>query len=234
MRGMDWERLRGERVLATNAAAFLLPPGVAEWSVFGDVPFLRAFRPQLRGYVEGGGNLVNATGRPLDDKNYWMLHPRRLNGTKNWGVDLDGSRVRWNRSTGGCAIHLAVLMGARELVLLGYDMRVGNSREHNFHSEYDSHYRTDKNPTPMPKPVDNHYRSHFLKPFPRIAEDLKGLGVKCLNANCDSELRLFPFCDLDEVLTDGHMDNGQGRGGQDNAGEQAGKLLQQGRVGTGR
>lgn len=196
----NWERLRGERVLATNAATFLLPPGVAECAVFGDVPFLRAFRHRLREYVERGGRLINASGRPVDERNHWMLNVSRLNGTKNWGVDRDRSRVRWNRSTGGCAIHVAVLMGAKELVLLGYDMKVGHKNRHNFHQEYEPHYRTDNHPSPMPKPGLRHYEAHYIKPFSRLSDDLDRLGVKCWNANPDSNLRVFPFCDLNDVL----------------------------------
>ncbi len=195
LRHYDWERLRGLKVLATNAAAFLLPVGVTEWAMFGDKPFLNVFRPQLRAYVECGGKLMNITGRPLDEKNHWMHHVKRVNGRKFWGISDDPGVVSWNRSTGGCAVNVAYLMGAREIVLLGFDMSMDNGH-HNWHDEYLPHYGGNPDAQQIPKPDKHHYQRHFLRPFDAIDQELSKRGVKVWNTNPHSALTQFELMDL--------------------------------------
>jgi hypothetical protein len=205
IKSLDWEVLRGQKVLACNAAAFLLPEGIAQYAVFGDKPFLRAFRGELRGYADSGGLLINATGRPVEPENHWMYHVRRLFGTKSWGISKDPEWVSWNRSTGGCAINLAYLLGAREIVLLGFDMRA-EGKKHNWHEVYEPHYRTWNGNNPgglMPKPGLSQYQVHFIYAFKRIAEDLKELKVPCWNTYQYSALvdkGYTPYKPLGELL----------------------------------
>jgi hypothetical protein len=88
-------------------------------------------------------------------------------------------------------------MGAREIVLIGYDMGVVGKR-HNFHREYDSFYEGKSQK--LPKPDTGHYRKHLIRPFPRIAEDLAKLEIKCWNTCMSSELVVFPKVPLEELL----------------------------------
>jgi len=129
----------------------------------------------------------------MEEMNYWMIHVKRLNGTKNWGISDDPNVVRWNRSTGGCALNVAYLMGAREIVLMGYDMTMDNGH-HNWHDSYLPHYSAGAQ-VPIPKPGPGHYDAHFVMPFDRLAEELDKRGVAVKNANPNSRLKSFPFCD---------------------------------------
>lgn len=203
---IDWEKLRGQKVLACNAAAFLLPDRLAQYAVFGDKPFLQAFRPRLREYVDKGGFLLNLTGRTPEPMNHWMFHVERVNGSKNWGISTDPDRVRWNRSTGGCAVNVAYLLGAREIVLIGFDMSA-LGKSHNWHKEYEPHYAnwTSKTPAPitLPKPLVTHYKNHFAKAFGNIRRDLDWLKVPLWNTFEGSllvESGLTPFRPLEELL----------------------------------
>lgn len=197
-RGLEWELFRGKEVMACNAAAFLLPKGIVKWAVFGDKPFLRMFRHPLREYVNSGGQLINATGRPIEPMNHWMIHIKRLERRKNWGIKTDPREgVSWNRSTGGCAINLAVQMGAGELVLVGFDMCMEQrTGKHNWHDEYLVHYEDGK----MSKPDAKHYRLNLVQAFDEIAIGLKFLKIPCWNVNENSALRCIPFKSLGELL----------------------------------
>lgn len=204
-KSVDWKLLWGKPVLACNAAAFLLPSGLSSWAVFGDKLFLKNFRRELHAYVELGGILVNATGRPIDKKNDWMLHVKRHNGSLAWGIILPDPKcptapteLAWNRSTGGCAINLAAAMGAKEIVLIGFDMKCGDSG-HNWHSAYDSYYKSTGQDR-MPCPDKNIYKSLLSRPFLKIAEGLDKAGIKCWNASLDSELTEFPKLNLLELI----------------------------------
>lgn len=194
------DALHGQSVLACNASAFLLPfaPG---WMVFGDKPFLKTFRTKLRELASIGTTIINATGRPVQKEDHWMLHVQRMNGSKNVGIlmpdlkDDSPNWIYWNRSTGGTAINIACAMGAREIVLVGFDMQ-RNGKVHNWHDEYREHYEKGR---VLVHPEPGIYR-HFLHPFPRIAEDLGKLGISCWNTCRNSALEVFPYRPIEDLL----------------------------------
>ncbi len=198
---VDFNLLMNKKILACNATAFLAGPKIAGWGIFGDAPFLREFRSQLRKYVDDGGKLINACGRSqLDEKDYWMFHVKRLNGSKHWGLtpqdNLSGipTTVAWNRSTGGCAIDVAVAMGARKIVLVGFDMKMENG-DHNWHPLYKPFENTRK----LVKPTPDIYKLHFSKPFPKIMKDMERLRIQMWTTCEDSGLEgIVPYKSLRE------------------------------------
>lgn len=200
-KGINWERLRGKNVLATNAAAFLLPIGIAEYAVFSDKPFLRSFRAQLRGYVDSGGTLIfiPTTGRPTEETDHWIYHVQRLNGRKNWGISTDPSIVRWNRSTGGCAINIAYLLGANEIVLIGFDMKPDNGN-HNWHEAYNSCYASGEKGWCAKPPASHYTASGMIKAFDPITVELEKMNVKLWNTTFGSALEKIPYKPLEEFL----------------------------------
>lgn len=88
--------------------------------------------------------------------------------------------------SGSCALNLAVLLGARKIVLLGFDMKDGVGNYHNNHL--------------MP-PGKNQYKSRFLPAIEKMAPQIANLGVKVFNATPDSALLCFPKISLEEYLT---------------------------------
>lgn len=196
-----WEQLLDRATLGCNAAAFLLPRGCCRWALFGDRPFLRAFRNLLRQYVDWGGKLINATGRPIDKENHWMQHVNRVNSRKHWGISEDPYAVRWNRSTGGCAINVAYLMGAKEIVLIGYDMKaIEEKKKHNWHTAYDKFYEPGGNNVGIVRPGLKQYQMNMVHAFPVIAAELERLGVPCWNTYHDSAITSFPYRSLEDFL----------------------------------
>lgn len=80
---------------------------------------------------------------------------------------------------GANALNLAYLFGAREIILLGFDMRA-NGNWHEMH-------RT-------PQSAGAHQR--FIPYFVRMAPELKREGVRVINATPGSALTCFPMADL--------------------------------------
>lgn len=101
------------------------------------------------------------------------------------GIDERPSRISWNRSSGASAINLAYHLGARKIVLLGFDMRLidGAANWHNDH-----------------RVVIKDPYARFLKPFTIIARDAKKLNLQIINATENSALTHFPYVSLEEIL----------------------------------
>ncbi|MCW5695785.1 MAG: hypothetical protein KIS96_03510 [Bauldia sp.] len=102
--------------------------------------------------------------------------------------------IRQGRSSGQTAIALAIAMGAREVILLGFDMRLVDGREHH-HDDYRG------------KPRDlTVYGSAFVPAFganpnmPGWNQAALDAGVTVLNATPGSALMEFPMVELALVL----------------------------------
>lgn len=96
--------------------------------------------------------------------------------------------IRHGRSSGHRAVSLAIALGAANIILLGYDMRVVDGREHH-HDEYAGR--------PRNLAV---YEDEFLPSFRGWNDDARRAGSIILNATPGSALKEFPMVDLDEVL----------------------------------
>jgi len=110
----------------------------------------------------------------------------RRDGNKRDGLTTrPGDFVSWNRSSGAAAISLAHRLGAKRVILLGFDMRLIGGQK-NWHDDHIEKFH---------KPFYRH-----LKSFPAIARDARELGIEILNATPGSAIKQFPFVDLEEVL----------------------------------
>jgi hypothetical protein len=106
--------------------------------------------------------------------------------SSGYGITIEPNRVRFNSSSGACAINLAWHLGAKRIVLVGYDMRVINGERN---------WRRHNNWQPgQPKGFEA-----FLKCFDYIAEDASGLGLDILNATPKSGIKNFPFISLESL-----------------------------------
>ena len=106
------------------------------------------------------------------------------------GLVLDRpGKIAWNYSTGAFAINLAILFGAHRIVLLGYDMKLDENGENNWHpNKLDN-----SNPCVFKK---------FVNGFEMLKKEMKLQcpHVQVLNAGPDSLLETFPKIDLETVL----------------------------------
>lgn len=109
-----------------------------------------------------------------------------LKETGQLGLELDPGGLRTGKNSGYQAINLAVHLGARRIVLLGYDMRPVKGRHHWFGPHP---YRT----------TDPPYAA-FLPCFATLVAPLRAAGVEVLNATPGSALDVFPRVSLAEAL----------------------------------
>lgn len=112
-----------------------------------------------------------------------------LQGSGGEGYDPRLGYVRHGQGSGYAAVHLAAQLGARRIVLVGFDGRPVNGLAHYF-GEHDRAIRK-----PMPFGV-------WLERFAVLATELKKRGVEVLNATPGSALRCFPTVRLEDILLD--------------------------------
>lgn len=103
-----------------------------------------------------------------------------------YGISEKKGFVAFNSSSGASAINLAYHMGARKVVLLGFDMRRVHG-EKNWHSDH----KEQKNFSPF---------SRHMKAFGPIGQDAKRLGIEIVNCTPNSAIEEFPIISLEEAL----------------------------------
>jgi hypothetical protein len=188
LKGFDFLRLRGERIIAINKA-------------FLDVPFADVMFGMDRPFIDD-----LQTGRL--GENYRRAF-EVFNGLKLW-LDLSGytyppgvyslpsaGEIGWTKSlreglyhgqnSGYGAINLALILGADPIYLLGYDCARGPAGEKNYHNGYPGH----GNPDAM---------NIFRLAFEAGAAMLTPGGPRVVNLNPNSALRCFEFGDVDQAL----------------------------------
>lgn len=177
VKDMDLLPLKHHRTIGVNDAFKLLPFIDITW--FTDCQWYKWNAEALQSF---GGLIVGAPRCCCNHSR--VLQLRRLDSS---GITTNPEQVKWNKSSGASAINLAVLLGAKKVFLIGFDMQVKDGN-HNWHT---NHFH---------KPRTEIYRDLFLDPFTQIAEDAEKLQVQIFNATSDSALKIFPFVDLKEVL----------------------------------
>ena len=100
------------------------------------------------------------------------------------GFSADPSVIHYGSNSGFQALNLALLWGAVEVVLVGFDMRRVEGKAH-FFGEH-----------PEPLRVEMDYE-RFVPHFTRAKVPD---GVRILNATPDSAIKCYPFVDLGEVF----------------------------------
>lgn len=177
---VDLSRLHGQRVIAVNNAYQLGP-----WPVmfYGDHRWFLLHSERLAQFpglkittsTQQQGELGRSIGIRVVDK-----------AKGPFGIQKTPKVVSWNKSSGACAINVAVHLGAKKIVLFGFDMRKIDGCT-NWHADH-----------PHTPNVDPYFG--FLAPFELMARDLKAMGIECVNATPGSALTVFPIVDPEAVL----------------------------------
>lgn len=102
------------------------------------------------------------------------------------GLSTDPTTLNTGKNSGYQAINLAVHLGAKRIILLGYDMQKGKNGEHHWHKEH-------------PSRTPDIYRK-FLHYFNTIEEPLKQLSIEVINCSRVSALKIFPRMSLEEAF----------------------------------
>lgn len=109
---------------------------------------------------------------------------KRLRNTGPTGFDPDTSCLRHGSNSGYQAMHLAVHLGVKRIILCGFDLRTVDGRLH-------SMARPEQQAaTPV---FDQTLREAMLPKFETLVEPLSKMGVQVLNATPGSRLTCWPI-----------------------------------------
>jgi hypothetical protein len=86
-------------------------------------------------------------------------------------------------------VNLAMLLGAKRIVLLGYDMKAGARGKKHHHPDH-----AGRNPTGAAQ------FKGWVAAFATMAPDLAKAGVEILNCSRETALDMFPRAKLEDVL----------------------------------
>jgi len=174
--------IHSKRVIGVNCA-FSLGAWV-DLCYFGDGRWYHWNHKELRSF--GGLKVTCFAGANVEQ---WpgVMQVRR---GKPEGIDTRKRHLSWNKNSGGSAINLAYHLGAKRIVLIGYDMKVDENENHNWHTKY-----VGKHTPPI-----KIYENRFLACYKTIKRDADKLGIEILNTNPDSALLEFPFVKLEDTL----------------------------------
>lgn len=170
LRTFDWNLIKGKLTIGCNAA-YLLGEDVCRVCIFGDMSFFRAHEAGLRAFK--GPIFTNLKQHHRDNISWLYTLERRNRG-------LHSQALGWNQNTGAMAINLALILGAKKIVLLGFDMKIQGVQS-NWHDHYGA---KNKPPTYM----------KFRLAFREVVEDWKAKFAdrEIINVNDDSDLEGFP------------------------------------------
>lgn len=179
LRHFDWGLIRGRNTIGCNSA-YVLGPEIIKIVLFGDSRWWEEIGH--KGTESYGGLVVSCSPRLVHSKCPWLLTMER-----HEKVGLGKTKLGWHGNTGAAAINLALILGAKRVFLLGFDMRMGEGHKPNWH---DLRYEKGK------PEVYNRF-VHEMRHIPRTLPETFP-GCEIINVTDDSELNLFPKVSIAE------------------------------------
>lgn len=171
LKRFDWNLLKDKNTIGCNDA-FKHGAEICKICIFGDTKWFKISEQELAYYT---GTVFTSAPKLYKTRLDWLWVLPRL----PFGIYKDA--LGWNFNTGASAVNLALLLGAKRVYLLGFDMHLSRDGQNNWHQN-----RLDKpNKEIFPK---------FLEGFKRLKVDLKVKfpGVEIINITDNSSLDLFP------------------------------------------
>lgn len=165
-------QIRHSRVIAVNNTVYLAP-----WA---DILYFCDSR-----WYEWHESAVKAfAGRRVTLENLQLQAEITVYSLRNYGIDgmppaRDG--IMHGRNSGFQAMQLAILLGVKRIILLGFDMHGGH-----WHAEH-----------PIPTPTN--VFAGMIDCFYKIAPDIKKYGVEVINCTPDTALHCFPCASIDNI-----------------------------------
>ena len=176
LKEFDWDLLKPEMTIGCNTA-FTLGEDVCKICVFGDTNWFDRFEKRLLNFK---GVVFTNLPNFLHTKKPWIWTMKRKK------IGLGVNELGWNANTGALAINLALILGAKIVNLLGFDMGLSDKQEPNWHTES------------IEKPDKDVY-SKFIAAFENVERDRKKLfpNSRIVNVTNGSRLNVFPKVNFD-------------------------------------
>ncbi len=167
----DWSLLKDKLTIGCNDA-YLHGKDICKICIFGDTKWFGKHKPQLAQYK---GVVFTNAPKLYKSKVEWLWVMQRNSS------GLHEKALGWNFSTGAAAVNLALLLGAKRVLLLGFDMQLARNGKPNWHQNN------------LDKPNPEVYLK-FVRGFERVASDLKRKypDVEVINVTDNSNLDVFP------------------------------------------
>lgn len=183
LRNFDWSLLKKEHTIGCNQA-FRLGPEVCDICIFCDMKFLYRHNNPRRGFFDELAKFPNPVvtnhNQLLKRKIPWLKSiPRKVKG-------MGKTSLGYNRNTGSAAINLALIMGAKNVFLLGFDMHRDEKDRPNWHDKL------------IDKPSDDLYPV-MCKAFENVKKDITTIfpDSQIFNITKKSNLNTFQKIDSD-------------------------------------
>jgi hypothetical protein len=179
--------LNGKCVIGTNVAMFkpFVKIGIA-----GDWDFYRKRKYDIQSLHIPFVTLDNGVKKDFLEAIYFEKR-------NHFGMVQDGKGLAWfmpgnsnGGNTGAAALNLAIVMGAMKIILVGFDMKKRDDKEH-FHDEYV------KDVTRIPGYLP--YKD-FIARFASFVPFLTSIGIKVYNTCLDSGMDCFEKKPLKELI----------------------------------
>ena len=173
---LDFDLLITELVIGCNDA-YELGPRVCDICVFGDYKWYRHHSANLELYAKKGGIVVTNESKVVGDHRT----PKWVNKMARQAQGLHKDALGWGYNTGVGAMNLALILGAAQVFLIGFDMQLNEDGESNWHANN------------LDEPSAKMY-DRMLKGFRIVGRQLphKFPDAKVFNVTDDSRLDSFP------------------------------------------
>lgn len=180
--GFDWPQLEDENTIGCNHA-FIHGFPICKVCVFGDFGFWESSKGELESY----DGWVVTNYRTMNPPPWLHFYPRMDDG-------LGTDKLAWNSNTGSVAVNLALIMGAKRVFLLGFDMHRKNQNKPHWHD------KTIERPTDS---MADEIYARFMQGFEIINAALPEVfpGREIINITDGSSLlKTFPCRTFDSVF----------------------------------
>jgi hypothetical protein len=178
----DLRKTRGRGiVVAVNSMVFMAP--FADILYAADSGWWREYRAKLKACPFNGRRV--SVSKPAKNYGASEILPVGPVNAKGLGRGI----INRGGNSGYQAINLAFNEGAKEIVLLGFDMAHTFGKRHC----HDNHPQGMGNA----EGVD-----HWLRQFPQLAADLEVEGVRVVNCTRYSRLKCFPRMSIEDLLNE--------------------------------
>lgn len=172
----------GEKVLAVNDAVRLFPKAEVLYSCDAAWWEFNKFMPEFRGERWTSHSISPKNSKTAFDKRTDM---KIIEGKNGIGFSRDPKFIHYGNNSGFQAVNLAILFGAIEIVLVGFDMKKKENKTH-FFGEHTAPLRA------------THSFTSWINNFSEAAKRLN--SVRIINSTPDSALKCFPYIPLEVAL----------------------------------
>ena len=180
------ESIHNKHIIGVNAAYLL-----GDWIdivFFGDSGFFLQHKNQLAAFPGIKVSPCNKTEHVT-----WVRHTP-FDNRHSKGISSNPSLVSWNGNSGAAAISTAVHTGAKRIILLGFDMCLGEYNNQHWHDAYN------RGPAVTQKRLRRLPWYRHTKGFAIIKTDAEQMGVEIINASPNSAIQEFRKATVKELL----------------------------------